>query len=223
MTRDKFLIYGMIATLGLAGWSFEKSETQGSRIEGTTSKLSSVVSKQSQDREDATLKNVEARKQDCEGSNSVRAALRIGVQQGQKEIPLLLSLVPALNTKKVLEINDREVARQLKSYEPVDCEAYAIRALPPTEANKVTLREEQAQIKRQQVQIEKLVAAGHAANVKSAKSRVVTVSQRCELTEYELAEASKPKVRLKLAGSLAGCHEQLTDLKAEAKALSGSQ
>lgn len=212
----------MIVTLGLTGWSFEKSETQGDKIERTAvvaahaaTRLTGVVSKQAADRENSTVKNVEARRQDCANGNQVREGLRTGVLQGEKELPLILRLLPSLNTKQVLDLSHKETKRQLKDFRPVDCEAYALRALPPAEANKVTLREQQAQIKQ-------LVNENHSATLSSAKSREVTVKQRCDLTRFVLEGATlKAKVRVELQHSLAGCEQQLVKVEHEAKALGG--
>lgn len=50
----------------------------------------------------------------------------------------------------------------------------------------------------------------------SAKSRVKTVGQRCELTGLVLAEARNPERRAKLRASKAGCEAQLVKVRSEA-------
>jgi hypothetical protein len=212
-----FVIFSLVVTLALAGWSFAKSEIQGDKLSHQTSSLSHVVTHQSEDREAAVQKNVEARREDCNNGNQVRLGLRIGVEQSRRQRPLLLQLFPQFNQPKVLALVVREERRQLKAYAPLDCEAYALRALPAEERVKVTLAEQQRILVVQQKQIRGLLAKQAADAKKSAKSRVTTVTQRCELTELVLrGTAVKPRARAKLAGSLAGCHKQLAKVKAEA-------
>lgn len=50
----------------------------------------------------------------------------------------------------------------------------------------------------------------------SARSRVTTVSQRCELTGIVLAEAKNPTHQEQLEKSLKGCYAQLIKVKDEA-------
>lgn len=217
MTKDSFLIISMVATLALSGFSFAKSEDQNHTLSGQQSSLKSVVhvasdlaAKAAIDREDAVLKNVEARRSDCNNTNQLRRGLRDGVVQGEKNLPLFLKLLPSLNTSEVLRINSRTVRRELKSYKPLDCDVYARKALPPAEAKKITIAE-------QEIQIRKLVANEAAVAKKSARSRVVTVTQRCDLTELVLEATKSPVIRHKLAGSLAGCRKQLIKVEAEAR------
>lgn len=61
-----------------------------------------------------------------------------------------------------------------------------------------------------------LAKEAKAAAISSAKSRVTTVHQRCELTGFELEEARRPAVRAQLHASLADCQAQLVKVKAEA-------
>lgn len=200
MTKDGFVAAILALTLAATGWSWAKLEGQGDH-------LAKVVATQGTDREDAVLKNVEARYQDCVNNNEIRSALRTGVLQGQKEQPLLLKLLPQFNEKHVLALIHKEDARQLKAYRPLNCTAYSQRVLPPVERNRVTLRQQQAEIQR-------IVAA-------NAKARVTTVTQRCELTQILERNAPSPQARQELAKSLAGCQAQLVKVKRIASSAGG--
>jgi len=180
-----FIIFSLVITLALSGLSFAKSESVNHHVAHNQVVLSQTVTQQAKDREAAILKNVEARREDCENNNSVRAALREQVEEGKRETPLLLKLVPALNTKEILSKAAKQRAKQLKAYAPLNCEAYAHRALPPSEVTKITLTEQQSEL--------------HKLIVEAAVSRITTVGQRCELTglitqtthRFKLPEASK--------------------------------
>lgn len=218
----KFRFYVVVAVavlFGLVGWQVAETRSEGSTTnkvvvaQGRSQRqLARVVTVQAEDREAAIEKNVEARRSDCESGNKVRAGLRAGVINSEKQVPLLLHLLPQLNTKVVLDIQAKETKRQLAAYRQVNCEKYALKAAPGPLRHKLSLE-------AQQRQISKLVAQDQATSRKSVESRLVTVKQRCELTEFVLDESVKPKLHTKLAASLAGCHTQLTKLEAEARAL----
>lgn len=217
-SRDNFRFFIVVAlavTLALAGWAFVKAETQGDhlslqnqQIKTQNTHLEALVHQQSLDREDAIVKNVAARKSDCESSNSVRAGLRENVIQGQKQLPLLLKLLPQLNTNQILRINQERVNKQLKNFAPLNCAAYANKALPSVERTKLTLNQQQKELKETE-------AALHALVAKSAQGRVTTVQQRCELTRLILAvvERQDKSVASSFRHSFVVCEKQLAEVK----------
>lgn len=82
------------------------------------------------DRVNAIRANENARRSDCEYGNKLKEALRVSVVQGQKDLPLILKLLPQLNDSTVLRLNRASVAYQLAQYAPRDCKAYALEAQP---------------------------------------------------------------------------------------------
>jgi hypothetical protein len=82
------------------------------------------------DRVNAIKANEAARRSDCEYGNKLREALRVNVVQGQKDLPLILRLLPQVNNPTVLRLNRESVAYQLVQYAARDCEAYALEAQP---------------------------------------------------------------------------------------------
>lgn len=193
----KFLIVAMIITLALSGWSFAKSESATHHVGQLVNKQGAAAVQQAKDREAAVQKNAEARKEDCENNNKVREALRENVEQGKKEQGLLLTLLPSLNTKQVLVISNHNERRELKAFAPLNCLEYAHRALPPAEANKITLAEQQAEL--------------HHLIVESITARQITVKQRCELTGLLVSTTQRFKLpeSQKYAKSYAECVVQL--------------
>jgi hypothetical protein len=92
--------------------------------------LYAQAQREATDRRNAIKANVDARRSDCENGNKVRGALRVNVEQGQKNLPLILKLLPQFNNPTVLRLNRESVAYQLAQYAPRDCRAYAREALP---------------------------------------------------------------------------------------------
>lgn len=92
--------------------------------------LRGVVARESRDRRAAVAANVAARRDDCRNSNRLRKALRKDAVQAQKTLPLLLKLVPQLDTPQVRELVASNSASRLKAYKRRDCDAYAREALP---------------------------------------------------------------------------------------------
>lgn len=82
------------------------------------------------ERKESTGATIAARYQNCLSGNRLRAGLRINVEQGQKNLPLLLKLVPALNTPAVLAINKASVEYQLRAFAALDCRKYSVEILP---------------------------------------------------------------------------------------------
>jgi hypothetical protein len=73
---------------------------------------------------------VQARFSNCQAGNRLRKGLRTNVEQGQRSLPLLLRLLPQLNTPEVLAINRRQVEYQLRVFAPLDCKTYSREILP---------------------------------------------------------------------------------------------
>lgn len=200
--RDRFksfIVISLIITLALSGLAFQKAESQGNHISGQQVQ-------QAIDREAAVVKNAEARREDCENNNELRKGLSIGVKIGEKNTPLLLRLLPQLNVKEVAVLSARENGRQLKAYAPINCEAYALWAVPKPSQKKVTLEV-------QQHEIDGLVHQLQVTETKEHAARLVTVTQRCELTKLVLANTTKPALRAKLTTSYRGCEKQLSVIK----------
>lgn len=80
---------------------------------------------------DAIQQNVNARFDDCESGNDLRMGLLAGVAQGRKTTPVLLRLVPSLNTAEVKALIRKSEARQQKAYKPRSCAPYALKSVPP--------------------------------------------------------------------------------------------
>ena len=78
----------------------------------------------------AVKANEDARRSDCESGNRLREALRVNVVQGQKNLPLILHLLPQFNNPTLLRLNREAAAYQLAQYAPLDCRAYAREAQP---------------------------------------------------------------------------------------------
>lgn len=211
-SRFRFFVVGAIAIgLGLSGYAWENAEKANSHTQ-------SISITQQVDRETAVLKNVEARKDDCTQQNELRAGLRVNVEEGQKSIPLLLRAVPQLNTKEILAANDASVKKELRAFRAINCQEYALKALPPSEVHKLSLEEQQAELQAQQVTLTAIVKGEKEANLRSALSRVTTITQRCELTRHGLkvARHAYPQEVAWYVGSLAGCEKQLAAVKQEA-------
>lgn len=83
------------------------------------------------ERKESTGATIAARYQNCLSGNRLRAGLRINVEEGQKTLlPLLLKLVPALNTPAVLAINKASGEYQLRAFAALDCRKYSVEILP---------------------------------------------------------------------------------------------
>lgn len=128
------------------------TQTQVNSNSGKVAKQAALVSKQSnqvarqarllaaqskalaeaeiRDRAAAVAANVRARHDDCENSNRLRKALRDDVLQSKKTLPVMLALLPSLNTPQVRALVKANNANRIKSYAARDCEAYAREALP---------------------------------------------------------------------------------------------
>lgn len=211
-----FIVLAVAIAIALAGWGItEIVDTQHAQGRQQTT-LTHVVAQQQLDHEDAVLKNAEARRSDCENGNKLREGLRANVIDGQKNVPLLLKAVPGLNTKEIIAANNASVKRQIALFAPLNCTAYSLAALPSSERVKVSLEQQQAELKNEEAAIVKLVIAQQKAQHKSAVSRITTVSSRCELTKIILNSATKN--RPQVAKSLAGCEAQLQIVKQEALA-----
>jgi hypothetical protein len=74
--------------------------------------------------------NVNARYDDCLSGERVRESLRLEVEDGRRTDPLLYKLIPALDTPEVRDLLAERRARQLRSYAPRDCVAYALSSVP---------------------------------------------------------------------------------------------
>lgn len=197
----KFIIVSLIVLSALLGYGIQRVETQHSA-------LGSAITQQAIDREAAVLKNVQARKSDCENGNVVRLALRENIEQGKRELPIILKLVPSLNTKQILKLSEKSNKRQLKAFASVDCTKYALEAAPKSEQHKLTLEEQQSELKATQRQL-------HETVLKSAETRITTVTQRCELTGLidQVLIKQDPSVAPRFTQSYRGCEKQLTQVK----------
>jgi hypothetical protein len=85
---------------------------------------------EARDRRQAVAANVGARYDDCVEANRLRRALRDQVISQQRTQPLLLQLLPSLNTPRVLALIRATTARQLRAYHPRNCRRFADEALP---------------------------------------------------------------------------------------------
>jgi hypothetical protein len=92
--------------------------------------LHAQVQNEATSRSEQTAATVNARFANCESGNTLRKALRVNVEQGQRSLPLLLELLPSLNTPKVLELNRQSVDYQIKAFALLDCKTYSEEILP---------------------------------------------------------------------------------------------
>lgn len=198
--RYFFVISVVIGAL-LVGYGFYQIESQ-------QSKQKTLIYQELVDRETAVLANVAARKSDCENNNQIRTALRENIEQSKREIPILLKLVPSVDTKRIITLTEKSDARQLKSFVPVDCTAYALKAAPKYEQKKLTVQEQQAELKATQAEIQSVVT-------KSAEARVITVGQRCNLTGLieQVLVKQDPKMAPAFVRSYKACEKQLGEVK----------
>lgn len=208
MRFRNFIIFSLIITIGLAGLSFGVSESANKHVSAQSTRIERNQSQEAIDREAAILKNIEARRDDCENNNELREGLRVGVELGKKNDPLLLKLLPSLNTKEVLTVVHREEQRELKAYAPLNCQSYALRAAPASARTKLTLQV-------QQREIENLVHQLQLTEKKEHEARLVTVRQRCELTQLVISNTTKPRIRAKLVTSYKNCEKQLALIEAD--------
>lgn len=82
---------------------------------------------------EVTQKNVEARYAGCISGDELRSALYQQAIQSRRTTPLLLTLVPQLDTQEVRELIARANARQLEAFAPrgaAGCASYALEAVP---------------------------------------------------------------------------------------------
>lgn len=82
---------------------------------------------------DVTQQNVDARYGGCVAGDELRKALYNQTVQGMKTTPLLLSLVPSLDTPLVRDLLAQSNARQLEAFAPrgqEGCARYALAAVP---------------------------------------------------------------------------------------------
>lgn len=82
---------------------------------------------------DVTQQNVDARYGGCRSGDDLREALYQQALQSRRTTPLLLSLVPSLDTDQVRDLIARATRRQLKAYQPrgtAGCTTYALAAVP---------------------------------------------------------------------------------------------
>jgi len=82
---------------------------------------------------DVTQKNVDARYGGCLSGDALRRALYAQALESRRTTPLLLTLFPQLNTKKVRRLIAVNSARQLRAYAPLGaakCAAYALESVP---------------------------------------------------------------------------------------------
>lgn len=207
-TFKTFIVIAIVILTGLIGFGIQQIEEEHAALHAAQTTLHRVEGQQQEDREAAILKNVQARKSDCENGAIVRNALRENVIQGEKQLPLILKLLPSLNTHEILEQNKKTVARELQAFKPIDCTAYALKAAPDFEKHKITLEEQQAELRRTEQQLHEIVR-------KSAETRVNTVSQRCELTGL-IARILKKQDRHdapSFVRSYQRCQKQLAEVK----------
>ena len=82
---------------------------------------------------DSTQQNVDARYGGCIAGDELRTALYDQTLQGMRTTPLLLRLVPSLDTPTVRELIAQSNARQLQAFAPRGrdgCARYALAAVP---------------------------------------------------------------------------------------------
>ncbi len=82
---------------------------------------------------EVTQQNVEARYAGCISGDELRSALYQQAVQSRRTTPLLLTLVPQLDTREVRALIARANARQLEAFAPrgsAGCARYALEAVP---------------------------------------------------------------------------------------------
>ncbi|HZV74578.1 MAG TPA: hypothetical protein VFF79_12745 [Conexibacter sp.] len=85
---------------------------------------------------DVTQQNAKARYDDCQAGDRLRAALYAQALASSRTTPLLLRLVPSLDTPEVRRLAADSRTRQLKAYLPRGtrgCAQYALAVVPPRE------------------------------------------------------------------------------------------
>lgn len=96
-------------------------------------RLASQVETTDQLVHDSAQQNVDARYGGCISGDELRKALHDQAVQGMKTTPLLLALVPSLDTPTVRELIADSNARQLRAFSPrgrEGCARYALAAVP---------------------------------------------------------------------------------------------
>jgi Sec-independent protein translocase protein TatA len=110
-----------------------QGQTIGRQVKTVASlqrELHAQVQNEANSRSEQTAATVNARFANCESGNTLRRALRVNVEQGQRSLPLLLELLPSLNTPKVLKLNQQSVEYQIKAFKLLDCKTYSEEILP---------------------------------------------------------------------------------------------
>lgn len=120
--RTVWIAIGVIAvvlllSIGLVAYGFTRVQS----VEDSVARSTVVTAQQ----------NVDARYDDCQSLNLLLAGMTTGVRESEKTLPLEYKLVPSLNTPQVKAVVRKSIRRELKAYEPRDCKAYALKAVPP--------------------------------------------------------------------------------------------
>lgn len=127
------VLAGMLLLTGLGFVVLKLVETQKTQVKTIAlvqRELHSQVQNEATSRSEQTAATVNARFANCESGNTLRKALRVNVEQGQRSLPLLLELLPQLDTPRVLRLNQQSVEYQIKAFKLLDCKTYSEEILP---------------------------------------------------------------------------------------------
>lgn len=132
---EVFALFGLLLVLGTVALvvhahdihRVDHDEVRLAELQGA---LHNQVQHEAETHAAQTRATIEARRSNCQSGNRLREGLRINVLQGQKSLPLLLQVLPQLNTPRVLALNREAVARQLRAFAPLNCTKYAEEVLP---------------------------------------------------------------------------------------------
>lgn len=129
--------FGWVIAIIFIALGFRTLHNQGQTLHGQVKAIASLqgqlntqVQNEATSRSEQTAATVNARFANCESGNTLRKALRVNVEQGQRSLPLLLELLPSLNTPKVLKLNRQSVEYQIKAFRLLDCKTYSEEILP---------------------------------------------------------------------------------------------
>lgn len=105
-------------------------------VHNQNNSLHRQVNNEAQTRKENKEAFIQSRYNDCERENRLRNALKTNVEQGQKNLPIFLKLLPQFDTKEILQINKKSADYQIKQFSPINCIEYAKEVNPHSSENK---------------------------------------------------------------------------------------
>lgn len=127
--------YLALVVLGCAAAAFAISMYTGYRARATADKVE-------QQAHEIVQQTVRARYDDCLSGDDIRTALYEQALASARTTPLLLRLVPSIDTPAVRRLVAENRRQQLKAFRPRGtdgCRTFALRAVPPNERSQYTV------------------------------------------------------------------------------------